>query len=170
MGTCCFRGLDVHQNMFLRCQRGKQFLQFFKLSHVQLRALGVRGQDMIGSSSLLEAPLSVVCTTRSGEGVALRLLQGDRPRSVSICEFLTIEACTTSSKLDVYRQSSFTGSAIMLAGMSFVKISLAMSFEMSHRQARLMNAKKLKRCQQLEAQTQRSRTPNERAQFVQGRQ
>ena len=45
VGTCCFRGLDVHQNMFLRCRRGTPFLQFFKLSHIQLRAHGVRAQD-----------------------------------------------------------------------------------------------------------------------------
>ena len=45
VGTCCLRRLDVQQMFFLRCRRGDQLLQIFKLSHVQLRAFGVRGQD-----------------------------------------------------------------------------------------------------------------------------
>ena len=38
-------GSTSSKTVFLRCRRGDQLLQFFKLSHVQLCALDVRGQD-----------------------------------------------------------------------------------------------------------------------------
>ena len=70
VGTCCFRGLDVPQNMFFRCQRGEQFLQF-KLSHVQLVRLVSVGRMRIGSSSLL------IC---SSEAFAVK------PKREKVCE------------------------------------------------------------------------------------
>ena len=56
VGTCCSRGLDIHQNMFIRCRRGKQFVQFFKLSQVL-------GRTRIGSCSLL------ICSTSEASAV-----------------------------------------------------------------------------------------------------